>query len=143
MKPISNWTSELKAPEVKRACASELPTSYLEAAASQLPAGPTLAICEMHRWTVNPQEGIFDAHEDSPALALIQALKAAIDKARQEVENTASALQARGQALRGELEASAWFARIGSAKTAYEQLKADLQQQGVSDPSEYGRLAGR
>ncbi|EMM3098266.1 MULTISPECIES: TrlF family AAA-like ATPase [Pseudomonas] len=86
------------------------------------------------------QEGVFDAHDDSTALALVQALKATIDKARQEVENTASALQARGQALRGELEASAWFARIGSAKTAYEQLKADLQQQGVSDPSEYGRL---
>ncbi|MCL0119260.1 chromosome segregation protein SMC, partial [Klebsiella pneumoniae] len=38
------------------------------------------------------------------------------------------------------MEASPWFARIGAAKTAYELLKADLQQQGVSDPSEYGRL---
>ncbi|MBI5271426.1 MAG: chromosome segregation protein SMC [Burkholderiales bacterium] len=85
-------------------------------------------------------EGLFDSAEDSSALSLVQALHAAVTKARQEVERAATALQERGQALRGELEASPWFARIGAAKAAYEQLKADLQQQGVSDPSEYGRL---
>jgi len=85
-------------------------------------------------------EGLFDADEDGPALSLVQALQAAIDKARQHVESTADALQKSGQVLRNELEALPWFARIGEAKAAYEQLKADLQQQGVSDPSEYGRL---
>lgn len=85
-------------------------------------------------------EGLFDTAEDSQALSLVQALHAAVTKARQEVESAATALQERGQALKGELEASPWFARIGAAKMAYEQLKADLQQQGVSDPSEYGRL---
>ncbi|WP_027589680.1 TrlF family AAA-like ATPase [Pseudomonas sp. RL] len=85
-------------------------------------------------------EGLFDTAEDGPALSLVQALHAAITKTRQEIENTAAALQERGQVLRNELEASPWFARIGSAKGAYDQLKADLQQQGVSDPSEYGRL---
>lgn len=85
-------------------------------------------------------EGLFDTAEDGPALSMVQALHAAIVKARQEVERTANVLQERGQVLRGELEASPWFARIDAAKTAYEQLKADLQQQGVSDPSEYGRL---
>lgn len=85
-------------------------------------------------------EGLFDGNEDASVLSLVQALHAAIDKARQEVENAAAGLQERGQALRGELEASAWLARISAARTAYDQLKADLQQQGVSDPSEYGRL---
>lgn len=85
-------------------------------------------------------EGLFDPAEDGPALILFQALHAAIAKARQEVENTAAALQERGQVLRNGVEASPWFARIGAAKAAYDQLKADLQQQGVSDPSEYGRL---
>lgn len=85
-------------------------------------------------------EGLFDAHEDRPALALIEALHAAIAKARQDVENAAAALQEHGQTLRVELETSPWFVRIGAAKTAYDQLKADLQQQGVSDPNEYGRL---
>ncbi|MGZ9571409.1 TrlF family AAA-like ATPase [Alcaligenes nematophilus] len=85
-------------------------------------------------------EGLFDADEDCSALALIEALHAAIGKARQEVENAAVALQEHGQALRGELEASPWFARIGASKAAYDQLKTDLQQQGVSDPNEYGHL---
>lgn len=85
-------------------------------------------------------EGLFDTTEDGPALSLVQVLHAAIAKAQQEVENTATALQERGQTLHHELDASPWFARIGAAKAAYEQLKADLLQQGVSDPSEYGRL---
>lgn len=85
-------------------------------------------------------EGLFDSAEDDPALRLVQGLHAAIAKARQDVENTAAALQERGQVLRNDLEALPWFARMGAANAAYEQLKADLQQQGVSDPSEYGRL---
>lgn len=85
-------------------------------------------------------EGLFDTNEDGPALSLVQALHAAIAKARQEVESTAAGLLARRQVLRGEMEASPWFVRIDAAKAAYDQLKADLQQQGVSDPSEYGRL---
>lgn len=84
--------------------------------------------------------GLFDTDEDGPALSLVQALHAAIDKARQEVESTADGLLARRQVMRVELEASPWFVRIDAAKAAYDQLKADLQQQGVSDPSEYGRL---
>lgn len=85
-------------------------------------------------------DGLFHTDEDAPAVAVVQALHAAIAKARKEVENTATSLQERGQVLRNELAASPWFARIGAAKAAYDQLKADLQQQGVSDPSEYGRL---
>mgnify|MGYP001627174529 FL=1 len=85
-------------------------------------------------------EGLFDTAEDGPALSIVKALHAAIAKAQQDVERAANVLQERGQVLRGELEASPWFARIDAAKTAYEQLKANLQQQGVSDPSEYGRL---
>lgn len=85
-------------------------------------------------------EGLFDADEDRPALTLIEALHVPIGKASEEVENAAVALQERGQALRGELEVSPWFARIGAAKAAYDQLKTDLQQQGVSDPNEYGHL---
>lgn len=85
-------------------------------------------------------EGLFDPSADSLALRIVQALHAAIANARQEVENTAAALQERRQVLRNELESSPSFARIGEAKAAYDQLKADLLQQGVNDPSEYGRL---
>ena len=85
-------------------------------------------------------EGLFDTGEDGPALSLVQALHTAIAKAQQEVENTATSLQERGQVLRIDLESSPWYAQIGAAKATYAQLKTDLQQQGVSDPSEYGRL---
>ncbi|AOW13326.1 chromosome segregation protein SMC [Hydrogenophaga crassostreae] len=85
-------------------------------------------------------QGLCDTGEDGEALSVVQALHAAITKARQEVENTAAALHECGRVLRNELEASPTFVRIGEAKAAYEKLKADLQQQGVSDPSEYGRL---
>lgn len=85
-------------------------------------------------------DGLFDTGEDGPALSFIQSLRAAIDQARQDVESTAATLQERGQILRNELDTSPWFARIGVAKADYEQLKTDLQQQGVSDPNEYRRL---
>lgn len=85
-------------------------------------------------------DGLFDASDDSAALQLVQDLKAAVDTAREDAERTASALEARGRSLRSQLEASPWFARIGEAKSAYDKLKTDLQQQGISDPSEYGRL---
>ena len=85
-------------------------------------------------------EGLFDVGEDSEALSFVQALHTAIAKARQEVENTAVSLDKRGRVLHSELEASPTFAQIGAAKATYEKLKTDLQQQGVSDPSEYGRL---
>lgn len=59
-------------------------------------------------------------------LSLVEALHLAINKARQEVESAAAVLQERGLVLRGELEASPWFARIKAAKTAYDVLKTGL-----------------
>ena len=66
----------------------------------------------------------------------VQRMHAAIDKAQQDVVRAANVLQERGTVLRRALEALPWFARIDAAKTAYDQLKANLHQQGVSDPSE-------
>lgn len=85
-------------------------------------------------------EELFDTGEDGEALNFVQALHTAIAQARQEVEQTAATLHERGRVLHSEFEASPTFARISAAKATYEELKADLQQQGVSDPSEYGRL---
>ena len=93
--------------------------------------------------TLRPEElqaDLFDADDDNQALALLEALNAGIDKARQEVEASATKLATLGQALKGELDSSAWGARNATAKDAYHQLKTGLQQQGVNDPSEYGRL---
>lgn len=87
-------------------------------------------------------EGLFDAASgaDASGVQAIQKLHAAIAKARSAVENAAADLNHQCEQLRAELDASDWSGRIGQAKAAYELLKADLQQQGVNDPSEYGRL---
>jgi energy-coupling factor transporter ATP-binding protein EcfA2 len=85
-------------------------------------------------------EGLFDATHDLPALEIVQRLKVAIDQARADLARAAASLAAQVPLLQSQLADSPWFAGLGAAKSAYDQLKADLQQQGVSDPSEYGRL---
>ena len=85
-------------------------------------------------------EEFFDIGRDRAAVSAVQALHAAISKAQQEIKQTAVSIQERSKYLRKELESSTWFDRIGDAKEAYDQLKADLEQQGVSDPSEHDRL---
>lgn len=85
-------------------------------------------------------EGLFAIGDDGEVLQILQNLRGEIEKARAEVERIASLLEQHGRALKRGLEESAWYSQIVDAKTAYDQLKADLQKQGVSDPSEYGRL---
>ena len=108
------------------------------AAAAELAA--RLQACAAELLAEDLPEDLFDVTEDSQALAHVTALHAAINQARQALEHAATALQTQGQTQRQALEASPYFARIGAAKAAYDQLKTDLQQQGVSDPSEYGHL---
>jgi energy-coupling factor transporter ATP-binding protein EcfA2 len=85
-------------------------------------------------------DGLFDPTADAPALQVIQELQAAITKARLEVERAATTLDEQNRVLQTELGSSSWTAQAADAKAAYDKLKTDLQQQGVSDPSEYGRL---
>lgn len=87
-------------------------------------------------------DGLFDAEisPDASAVQTIQKLHAAIGTARSALECAAADLdQQRGQ-LKAGLGASDWVERGSQTKAAYDILKADLQQQGISDPSEYGRL---
>ncbi len=85
-------------------------------------------------------DGLFDPAADLPALQVIQKLHATITQARSDVERAATALDEQSRVLQTELGGSSWMAQAADAKAAYDKLKADLQQQGVSDPSEYGRL---
>lgn len=84
--------------------------------------------------------GLFDSTTDSSALQVVQKLHAAVSKARAEVESTARQLDEHSRLLLAELETSVWATEDASARSAYDKLKTDLQQQGVNDPSEYGRL---
>jgi energy-coupling factor transporter ATP-binding protein EcfA2 len=89
-------------------------------------------------------EGLFDtadsAGADASAVQSAQKLHAAIEAARSALESAANVMDAKRRQIQSELDGSAWSVQVSNAKSAYERLKADLQAQGVSDPSEYGRL---
>lgn len=85
-------------------------------------------------------DGMFDGEDDAEAFAIMQNLATAIEYARTRLENAAKALLDQSAALKSDVAASAWQAKTNQAKEAYGKLKSDLQTQGVSDPSEYGRL---
>jgi len=90
--------------------------------------------------TEDVPEGLFDEPTDALALQLIQKLRTATANARTEVERAATELSEQVRRIKTELETSAWLVQLREIKTVYDTLKSDLQQQGVTDPSEYGRL---
>lgn len=87
-------------------------------------------------------EGIFDSQDAIGAQAMqrIAALQQVVSKAAEELRAIASKLKESVSAQRGELDQTEWIAQVKSTKAAYDKLVSELQAQGVSDPSEYGRL---
>jgi AAA domain, putative AbiEii toxin, Type IV TA system len=106
----------------------------VNALAAQLNAAAQALVAE------DVPDGVLDTNADAAALATVQGLHAAVAQARAEVARVAATLQTQGQTLHAELAATPWSAGVETARQAYEQLKTALQQQGVNDPSEYGRL---
>jgi energy-coupling factor transporter ATP-binding protein EcfA2 len=85
-------------------------------------------------------DGIFDPDTDEPALRVTQELHAVIAKVRANIELAATTLEMQRLVLQTDLGGSSWATQATDAKSAYDLLKADLLLQGVSDPSEFGRL---
>ncbi|MDB5868408.1 MAG: hypothetical protein JWP96_740, partial [Polaromonas sp.] len=85
-------------------------------------------------------DALFDPVIDSGALSVVQQLVQTITQAKAQVEAAAQLLAETGASLRAQLSHSDWQERVAQAGRAYQALKADLLTQGVSDPSEYGRL---
>ena len=87
-------------------------------------------------------EGLFDTEsdEDREALTAIDALASAINTAAETLQCTAEGLRAVVKTQRSELSNSKWQAAVNQIVCEYEQLVETLQSEGVSDPSEYGRL---
>jgi PHP family Zn ribbon phosphoesterase len=83
---------------------------------------------------------LFDAVTDAQAVTFVGQLAEAVATAKTQLEAAAQLLLGAGSTLREQLLQSDWQKQIDLAKSAYEALKADLLAQGVSDPSEYGRL---
>lgn len=90
----------------------------------------------------DPPEELFDASDtiDASAVDIIQRLSVAVETARQTVARAAEDMQG---AVERELEAmrdAPWQNAVDNAKAEYDRLVEALGEQGVEDPSEYGKL---
>jgi energy-coupling factor transporter ATP-binding protein EcfA2 len=87
-------------------------------------------------------EGIFEATDaiGLEASARIKVVQAAINQAADDLRAAGEKLQKAVDAEEIGLRTTAWQAEVATTKTAYDKLVAELQAQGVQDPSEYGRL---
>lgn len=85
-------------------------------------------------------DGLFDARVDADAIGVVAQIAQLVAQARSQMMAAARQLEDDSAALRGRLSRAPWQGRIEQSRLAYDELKADLATQGVSDPSEYGRL---
>lgn len=85
-------------------------------------------------------DALFDPAVDAGALSVAQQLAQTIAQTKAQLEAAAQLLTQTGTSLRAQLSQSDWQALVAQSAQAYQALKADLLTQGVSDPSEYGRL---
>ena len=87
-------------------------------------------------------DGLFDADsdEDRGVTAIMDALATAVRTAAENQRDSAQRLRWVVERQREALTKSAWQAAVDGVARDYEQLVEILRAEGVSDPSEYGRL---
>lgn len=92
--------------------------------------------------TDDPPGGLFEAEDsaDQTALDIIKQIRAAVVKAASELHAAGAALRASEAQARAELNVGIWRVARAEADNKYGALAAELQTQGVTDPSEYGKL---
>ncbi len=95
--------------------------------------------------TLQPEDlsdGLFDAAkaEDGEALTIVAALVGGVRAAAATVRDSAQKLHATAASQRTELAKTAWQVAVDKAVSDYQTLVDALKEQGVTDPSEYGRL---
>ena len=89
-------------------------------------------------------EGAFDqaSEEDQAALVAIGALANGIREAGRTLRSAAQDLRGAVATQREALATSTWQAAVEAADREYEEFVEALRVEGVTDPSEYGRLTG-
>ena len=92
--------------------------------------------------TEDPPSGIFDPGDsaDQSALDIIEQIRAAVAKAASELRIAGVALRASEAQARAELDSGIWRVARSDADSKYAALATELKAQGVTDPSEYGKL---
>ena len=85
--------------------------------------------------------GVFSANgEDRGAVAILAKIDAAVRAAADNLGGQAWHLRGSIEEQRGELAKSAWQAAVDKAAHDYQELVQALKNEGVADPSEYGKL---
>ena len=82
-----------------------------------------------------------DVEEERHVVELLESLATAVRNTAGNLRESARELREFVSARRGDLNKSAWRAAAQEASDAYSDLVGALRSEGVSDPSEYGRLA--
>jgi len=85
-------------------------------------------------------DDLFDTVADADALIALRTVADAIAAACEQLGASANRLDATARDQRAALAQSVWQLGANAATQRYEALKRDLAEQGVTDPSEYGRL---
>jgi DNA repair ATPase RecN len=90
----------------------------------------------------NVPPGLFDPQDaaDREALAAVERLHAAVAEAAVAVREAGERLEMIATREREELATSAWREAFVQATRKYTELVEELKEQGVADPSEYGKL---
>ena len=92
----------------------------------------------------DPQSRFDEQDIDQQALlGLFDDLAQDLSNHHQRLRATVTAMQKRLQQAKDALEASAWQATARAQREAYEQLRVELEQQGIASPNEYGQLVQR
>ncbi|MCY3560707.1 MAG: chromosome segregation protein SMC [bacterium] len=81
-----------------------------------------------------------DSPENLSAVSAIASLAEATARAASELKRTAADLRAEAEAERSSLARSQWHTAVDEAKAAYQRMVEALGADGISSPSEYGRL---
>lgn len=82
----------------------------------------------------------FDQTDDAEILSVMQKLSTAIADAGEQIRAVAERLTKNAEDVKTEISKSSWKGYFDQTLLAYERLKVELLEQGVSDPSEHGRL---
>ena len=87
-------------------------------------------------------DGLFDSEleEDAEVVAIIDSLSAAVRVEAANLRDGVQRLRDEIETLRRKLETSIWHATVDKAAENYTRLVDTLHEEGVADPSEYGRL---
>lgn len=88
-------------------------------------------------------ESLFDEHSDEErqVIQIMEALATAVRKAAKELGDSAQRLRNAIVTQREDLARSSWQTAVQKSTSDYDSLVKTLQEEGVTDPNEYSRLA--